>query len=392
MSTRRSIGAVWVGLLAAAALHLAVATAADAAVVRLINRDGPREGFNDETPVEPVGGNSGTTLGEQRLIAFQHAVDTWAAALDSAVEIRISAAFNPLDCNATVVTLGMAGPVHVFRDFAGAPLPNTYYASPLADRLAGTDLAPDEDDIEAEFNSRFGTTCTFPAGWYYGLDANPPGDDSDLVTVVLHELGHGMGFLTLLDVETGERFEDRDDVFLTHLVDDRSGQRLSEMTNAQRRNASRATGHVRWDGTTVVAASDQLDRGADESGRVSIYAPFDLSPGSSISHWDERLGPDELMEPFFTHAIHDVGLAAEALGDMGWTALPPGGCQADCTGDARVAIDELILSVRIALGELPLASCAAADSDDSGVVEVGELVGGVSSALDGCAANALTAD
>ena len=43
----------------------------------------PGEGFNDPTPAAPVGGNTGTTLGQQRLIAFQHAADIWGAELDT---------------------------------------------------------------------------------------------------------------------------------------------------------------------------------------------------------------------------------------------------------------------------------------------------------------------
>ena len=40
-------------------------------------------GFNDPTPATPVGGNTGTTVGQQRLIAFQHAADLWGALLES---------------------------------------------------------------------------------------------------------------------------------------------------------------------------------------------------------------------------------------------------------------------------------------------------------------------
>jgi hypothetical protein len=124
--------------------------------------------------VAPVGANTGTTIGEQRLIAFQYAIDKWAVALDSPVEIRIDATFHQLDCNSTEVTLGDAGPVSVFSDFAGAPAPSTFYPSALADRLAGMDLAPD-DDISAEFNSTFGSA---PSGrLLLRPRRKPPGDD-----------------------------------------------------------------------------------------------------------------------------------------------------------------------------------------------------------------------
>ena len=56
-----------------------VAGSARAAMITVVNLDGPNEGFNDPTPVAQVGGNPGTTLGEQRLIAFQYAADAWGA-------------------------------------------------------------------------------------------------------------------------------------------------------------------------------------------------------------------------------------------------------------------------------------------------------------------------
>lgn len=375
-------------VLACAAAQVSVVPAARGVTIRLINADGPGEGFNDPTAAAPVGGNSGTTIGAQRLIAFQRAVDVWAQLLDSRVEIRISARFDPLPCDDGSVTLGESGPVSVFRDFAGAPAPNTYYPSALADRLAGMDLEPDEDDIQAQFNSSFGTTCTFAAGWYYGLDGAPPGDDSDLVTVVLHELGHGMGFLSLVDVVTGVKgvdMDNRDDAFLKLLVDDRTGKTLPAMTNAERQSAIVATGHLKWDGDQVVAASGRLTTGADANGRVEMYAPPQPSEGSSVSHWSDALFPNELMEPFFTQPIHSVGLAAEAFADMGWNAPGPiTGCQADCNGDGAVVINELITAVSIALGELPVSLCPPADPDRSGAVAVNELVGAVTRALEGC--------
>ncbi len=360
---------------------------AGAATIRVIPRDDPGEGFNDPTPVTPVGGNSGTTLGEQRRIAFEYAAQLWAARLLSPVEIRISATFDPLACNAASTTLGVAGPVSVFRDFAGAPRNNTFYPSALADSLAGMDLAPDEDDIDATFNSVFGTTCPFPAAWYYGLDGLPPSDDSDFVTVVLHELGHGLGFITFVDVDTGARFQGRDDIFLTNLLDNRSGTTLNAMTNAQRRNAIEATGSLVWNGPLVLAQSDQLTGGADRLGRVEMYAPAFAQAGSSVSHWSDAVEPLELMMPFFEAPLHEVGLAAPALADMGWQLAGTSACEGDCNAGGSVSIDEVVVAVRIALGQVGGATCAAADANSDGVVSIDELIAAVARALDGCPAS-----
>ena len=97
--------------LAATALLAVLATSAFAsATIVIINTDGAGEGFNDPTPAAPVGGNSGTTIGQQRLLCFQQAASIWGSILTSSVTIQIQAAFNPLTCTATSATLGSAGP------------------------------------------------------------------------------------------------------------------------------------------------------------------------------------------------------------------------------------------------------------------------------------------
>ncbi len=81
-----------------------------AATITVVNNDGAGEGFNDPTVVAPVGGNSGTTLGAQRLNAFEFAAEIWADLIASDVEIRVAAEFNPLLCDPNVgAVLGQAG-------------------------------------------------------------------------------------------------------------------------------------------------------------------------------------------------------------------------------------------------------------------------------------------
>lgn len=59
-------------------------------------------------------------------------------------------------------------------------------------------------------------------------------------------------------------------------------------------------------------------------------------------------------------------------------------CDGDCDGDGSVAVQELILEVRIALGTAATAECLAADDDGDGAVTVNELLAAVRRALDGC--------
>lgn len=305
------------------ALSLVAASASQAAIITVVNLDDPNEGFNDPTPATPVGGNAGTTIGAQRLIAFQYAADLWAGRLSSAVEIRIDAHFDPMPCNALAAVLGAAGPTLAFADFSGALVPGTLYVAALANALHGSDLDPNHDDILATFNSSIGTTCSFPITWYYGLDGNPATNQTDLVSVVLHELGHGLGFKTLVDLATGAKLAGLNDSYMLNL--ERHGATPPDypsMTDDQRVAASMDTGNLHWVGPTVKAASALLSEGK-VGDHVQMYAPNPQEPGSSVSHWDTALNPSQLMEPFYSGPNHDPVLEGALFHDIGWTVTGP---------------------------------------------------------------------
>jgi hypothetical protein len=160
----RGVARVLVVLVASLGALLVTADVPRAATITVVNHDGPGEGFNDPTPATPAGGNTGATLGAQRLNAFQFAADLWGALIDSPVEIRVGANFDPLTCGASSAVLGSAGPVTVTRDFVGAPEANTWYPIALANALSGTDLAPDEDDITARSPGTTASTAVRPGG------------------------------------------------------------------------------------------------------------------------------------------------------------------------------------------------------------------------------------
>lgn len=296
----------------------------NAATVTVVNLDSQGEGFNDTTPASPVGGNSGTTIGQQRTIAFQHAANIWGSHLQSAVPIRVGGQFDPLSCTASSGTLGSAGPTSANRDFVGAPVAGTWYPIALANALAGVDFLPNGNHISARFSSNIGTQgCMESSGWYYGLDASPPAGKIDFVSVLLHELGHGLGFLTFVDRATGAKFSGYDDTYMRHL--ERHGSVPSgfpNMTDAQRLAASIDTGNLHWTGVNVRAVSGALSAGA-VGDHVRMYAPNPVMPGSSVSHWDTVLSPNQMMEPSYTAPIHTPFLELQLFRDIGWGVNTP---------------------------------------------------------------------
>jgi hypothetical protein len=245
----------------------------------------------------------------------------------------VSAQFTTLPCSDSSGTLAATGTKTVHRNFPGAPVADTWYPQALANALAGLDLDPSSDDIMTEFNSGLGGSGCMPGtSFYLGLDGLPGSGQIDMLTVVLHELAHGLGFQTFEDITTGARLSGLNDAFLLAIEQEgASPPSLADMTDGQRATADVSDPDIYWSGPKVQDAASTLTAGL-VGGRVRLYAPSVVQPGSSISHFSNALAPDELMEPIYTGPNHDLNLTADLLGDLGWQvrspvvpALPTGG-------------------------------------------------------------------
>src|SRR5262249_38678363 len=154
-----------------------------------------------------------------------------------------------------------------------------------------------------------------------GLDGNAPGNLFDFVTVLLHELGHGLGFLTIVDLGTGAKALGFNDTYMRFLENHgASPPDYPSMSNAQRVAASIATGNLHWVGANVRAASGVLTAGR-VGDHVRMFAPNPQQSGSSVSHWDTVLTPNQLMEPNYTQPLHTPVLELPLFQDIGWTLL-----------------------------------------------------------------------
>src|SRR6185295_11081564 len=71
--------------------------------------------------------------------------------------------------------------------------------------------------------------------------------------------------------------------------------------------------------TMTIGPNPAFLAGADDAGRVLLYAPNPIEGGSSISHWDTSAEPSLLMEPFITDGLSStVDLTRYAFEDIGW--------------------------------------------------------------------------
>jgi len=261
------------------ALLLLAATTAFAGSGRIVivNMDPPKIGLNDPTPVDPVGGNPGRTLGEQRMHVYQAAADRWSAVLDTNVNILAQASFASMECTADGAILGGARAQTWKRNSPNAPLADTWYPVALANSLAGVDLEPGQNDIVMQFNSDLDKpTCMGDFGWYYGLDANH-GNDTDLFVVVLHEVAHGLGVSAASGTEVF--VANFPSVFDIHTMDATTGQRWNQMTQQQRARSLTDTGNLVWDGEHV---RDYVARYLEPVTTLTITAPSAIARNYDI--------------------------------------------------------------------------------------------------------------
>lgn len=263
-------------LSAVATASAALALSAGAATITITSRDAPGVGFNDPTPVAPVGGNTGTTLGEQRMKVYRHVADIWEAALTSNVNITVSAGWEALSCTATSAVLGSAGAWNIWHDFAGGQ-PGTWYPQALANKLAGVNLTngiPDDGtgygnvDIKTQFNINLGNTgCLDGTPFYLGLDGNA-GAKVNFVTTLLHELGHGLGF-SVLSVQTstgmriladGSAYADNGlpSIWEQFMYDNTAGKSWLNMTSLERKASAINPLQLAWTGPNSVAGATLL--------------------------------------------------------------------------------------------------------------------------------------
>jgi hypothetical protein len=240
--------------------------------------------------------------------AFQFAVDIWESQLTSTVPIRIRAEWGPLEIN----VLGQAIWGAAFANFDGAQHQNVYYPVALAEKISGTNLNEEEPDIVAQFSSTI--------NWYFGTDGNPTAGKMDLVTVVLHEICHGIGFVDTYSSSSGQGavgLEGVPFVYDLSVVNSSTQSLFSGFQSPSAAMNSQLTSNNLFYNSPLASSSGPLPK---------LYAPATFDAGSSVAHLDETVfstpgDANNLMTPKVAtqESIHQPGaLALSILNDMGW--------------------------------------------------------------------------
>jgi hypothetical protein len=202
--------------------------------------------------------------------AIQRAIDIWSENFVSKVPVNVNVAWTKAP-NSTI--LASASAKNIFSNFNGAPDKTLYYPSALANALAGVDLDIGEPELEINV-----TTGDF---WYYGLDGKCPSNKYDLVSVILHEMAHGLGFMsgTYYDPATrvGRFLQPTAFDAYVQLPD---GRRLVDLPSPSLEIGAALTSTLLWSGANALKANNGV--------KPLLFTPSVYEQGSSTSHLDEK--------------------------------------------------------------------------------------------------------
>ncbi|WP_319270867.1 T9SS type A sorting domain-containing protein [uncultured Draconibacterium sp.] len=242
--------------------------------------------------------------------AFLYAVSIYENLISSPVPVKVRATWKSMGTN----VLASSAPASMYRNFNGARLSNVYYPVALAEKLAQKDLNGAEADIECAFNSSI--------NWYYGTNGDCPSNEYDFVTVVLHELVHGLGFVGFFDIVDNKGTIDNNtnapsiyDVFIYNqgneqIADEDIFARPSTTLKEQ------------------LLSNNLVLKSQGNTEAVNVYAPQSWNVGTSIYHYPENEfsagDANALMSPFIFkgEAIHYPGdKTLDVLAKLGWKSV-----------------------------------------------------------------------
>jgi hypothetical protein len=248
-------------------------------------------------------------------VAIQAALDEWASRVATSVPVVVDINWEALPRYVAAASEPLG--------FAVDPATGFYVPIALANARAGVDLDPSHDDIK----------LTLASGERWNYDPTVPATPGvvDLMTITLHEIGHGIGFyssshkeggLVVFGANNGEGAPGPtllDGMLMTRvgtlLVDQHP---VANVVSTLR--AALGNNDVIWSGSA-----------RDASGQPPRMSSGAFEPHSSLMHLDENTypagNPDSLMTTVIRRGETQHSIGPAALGivrDLGWTVTASG--------------------------------------------------------------------
>jgi hypothetical protein len=203
--------------------------------------------------------------------AINAAVDVWSQNFVSQVPVKVKVYWGRQSSSAI---LASAAPGKFHTNFKNIPDNDLWYASALADAIAGEDIEPTIEEVTIRINS------TNAPILYLGTDGNCPSNKYDLVSMILHEMGHGLGFLSNADYDDlygyGSIQQPTPYDAYAQLPD---GRRLMDLDSPSLELGEAMTQPLVWSGANGIRANNGI--------KPLLYTPKEYEGGSSVSHLDE---------------------------------------------------------------------------------------------------------
>jgi hypothetical protein len=266
----------------------------------------------------------------QRRAALDSAVQRISQTLSSTVPVRIRACWRDYGDEST--TLASASPSGFFRGFPASPRRNTFFSRPTVARQAGTPLCKlvggscTATDLTITFNTRIDDPSRAAnQRWHYGTSDDVTVTGFDFVTVAMHEIVHGLGFVGLVRTTTGELLgAPFDDIYSFNTLYAKLGEpvrRLTELdSDAERLEALTSGIRLSFDALAELAPITQPGRLTP----LPLHAPSEVASGSTLSHFRAGIDPPQLMFPGTPSGQmrRTLGFSELVLNKVGWDPEP----------------------------------------------------------------------
>lgn len=281
--------------------HAVIGNTTNGATFDITYSDPQGTGFNDPA------------TGETARKALEASVLAWTKVIQGTVTIKVDASMPMQDDSAGdsgSTLLASAGPVDFW------PRDNKAVPSALMWQLTNKRQNNGDPDIQVNVNPK--------VDWDYAVNGAAARGKVSFVYTMIHEIGHGLGFVDSFDPETGTTLNTMPFVYDTFVNRGSGSRNVVTDHTPDATKADLISGDLFFNGTNAVDASR---RSIKPLPMIKLYSPNPYEQGSSISHVDQDTYADfktGLMTPRdFGSGTDKIDiLTLGIMKDLGYQLIP----------------------------------------------------------------------